>query len=319
MNSLIRFAQTIDDDQQGTSLTEFVITLPIFLLILAGVIDLGALLNATVLVEIEANHAMLDGVQEVESESLDLGVSTVAINYSQPSIAAARAVYQLESNPPRRATPAGRSFVRLFEHSTYSITGMALSGSWGESHSRVRRLQDFGIELAGVEEVVTSHPEQLFGNRMTGSMLSNDLLNDGPQSRFDSENYQRGGIRGITSLLNDAVSTAGMRGALAAGTRYGTVTERREATVQVNRGMDRTFGVHMTSTVGPYVNDDPWESALRSTAVTRFTFFNNRLGYYNETLAFDGSNPFRIDDLRTLEVPTPAFSGPLQYDAKLYE
>lgn len=308
-------------DDQGTSLTEFVITLPIFLVILAGVIDLGNLINTTVVVEIESQLDLLDQLDEVSSSGISFSSSMTDLLHTQPSAAAVSAAVQVERYQPRQKTPAGRALVRLYEHSTYSLWGMALSGHWGESNMRVRRLQDLGIELAGVEDLVTSHPEELFGGAR-GSGLAQDLLYDGPNARFsEGQNQSTGVITNIMGPLNQVITTSGMRGAMAAGTRYGTVTGVSEYDVQVNRGIDRTFSAHMTATVGPYADDDGWNSAMRATAVTRLTFLNPRYGVYNDTLRFKGSNPFKLEEFRTLEVPDlgSQFSAPLNYDADLYD
>lgn len=319
MNDFVyRFLKRVHSDDRGTSLTEFVITVPIFLVILTAVLDLGALINGTVLVEIEASQEMHTSLRQASEESLSLNMSALGTTHAQPTRAAALAIRDLEQNRPRRASAAGRSFIRLYEHSTYGLTGMAVSGSWGESHSRVRRLQDFGIEMAAIDELVTSHPEAMLGNRMTGSWLGNELFNDGPGNRFDSQNYRGGVVAAVTSFLNDAVSSAGMRGALAAGNRYGTVTARTEIDIFQNRGPDRSLGAHYTGTVGPYVNPNPYESELRSAAVTRFTFFHSGLGYYNDILRFHPQNPYNLEDLGSISSPTPDFGNPLDYDATLF-
>ena len=318
-NRLRRRSQRLHRDDRGTSLTEFVITLPIFLVILAGVIDLGNLVNATVLVEIESQIEVLERLDKVSNAGIGINSSLSDLVHTQPSAAAISAAVQVEQYQPRQPTPAGRALVRLYEHSTYSLWGMALSGHWGESNMRVRRLQDLGIELAGIDDVVTSHPEELFGGAR-GSGVAQDLLYDGPNARFaERQNQSSGVVTQIMGPLNSIIQRSGMRGALAAGTRYGTVTGFSEYEVEVNRGFGRRFNGHMTATVGPYVNDDGWESALRATAVTRMTFLNPRYGVYNDTLRFKASNPFKLEDFRTLDVPDVRFSAPLDYDAELYE
>lgn len=306
-------------DERGTTLTELLLTLPIFITVFAGVVHIGQLHQQAILSEGAAYKKTFNKALSVQNSDLGSGLSgllqgsTDAVHMS-PASASADATVQLETYQPRQEGLL-KGAVKVAEHTTYSFDGLALSGHLGESYSRVRPLNMVGVGFLGVDDAVTPNPEDLFGH----SYLTRDLLYDGPNADFDGSSSGfsvDAPLQSMYSLINGAVTMTGARGALAANMRYGTVTGVQEDVVSLpSRSVD--YRMHYSVSVPTYVSEDPWFDQMRAMVITRFTMANPNYGVYNKTFGFHGQPEIGAAN-EVIEVPTTdeiPLTTPLNYDA----
>lgn len=318
MNRLRGLLRRFHADTYGTTLTELLITLPVFIIVFAGVVRLGELHRTALLTEGEAYQETFNKALEVQGLDVADGLggllqgSGSALHMSPP-VAAADAVVQLETYEPRQRGLV-RGAIKLAEHTTYSFDGLVLSGHFGESYSRITPLKLINVGFLGVNEAVTPNPEDLFGQ----SYLSRDLLYDGPNADLDSVGFSTGSpLQALYGVLNGAISMTGARGALAANMRYGTVTG--VSTDQVNlrfRSVD--YEMYYTTSVPTYLSSDPWFDQMRAMVITRFTMANPNYAIYNRVFGFHGHPEFAPAGA-PLDVPETGeitLTMPLDYNAE---
>jgi hypothetical protein len=310
--SLSRF----DADRSGTTLTELLITLPVFIIIFAGVVRLGSLQNKSIVVEGTAYQKTFNKALEIQGLDVAEGLSGLlqgsgsALHMSPPA-AAADAIVQLETYEPRQRGLV-KGAIKLAEHTTYSFDGLVLSGHFGESRSRVRPLSLMGVGFLGVNNAVTANPEDILGQ----SYLGRDLLYDGPNAdNFDGV-ASGNALHMLYSMVNGLISMTGARSALAANLRYGTVTGVHRDQLDFGDG-PTDFESHYTVSVPTYLGSDPWFDQMRAMVITRFTMANPNYAIYNKTLGFHGQANFEASSgpLEVPELDEVTLTMPLDYNA----
>ncbi|QDG50683.1 hypothetical protein FIV42_08055 [Persicimonas caeni] len=306
-------------DRFGTTLTELLITLPVFILIFGGVYRLGQIHSKAIVTEGVAYKNTFNKALDVQGLDVGDGLtgllqgSSSAVHMAPP-VAAADAIVQLETYQPRQKNTLTRGAIKLAEHTTYSFDGLVLSGHFGESYSRVRPLQMFDVGFLGLsDEAPTANPEDLLG----GSYLSRDLLYDGPNVDFQGGGFNTSNpFQSIYGMLNGMISMSGARGALAANMRYGTVTG--VDTDQLDMGYRVIdFESYYNVSVPTYLGSEPWFDQMRAMVITRFTMANPDYALYNKPFGFKGAPDLQLGN-GPLDVPEKdeiRLTSPVNYNA----
>lgn len=132
-------------DERGTSVTEFVITLPVVVIIFAGLIGLGRLGHETGKIKIQAQAQMWEAATADDAGSVT----------------------------PRAAVTNGSEFSSV-------LGGIVTAGGghWGESYTRVELASQVPL-LAG-ETDPTYNPEDIIGDSGYANVLVNDAITAPP-------------------------------------------------------------------------------------------------------------------------------------------
>ena len=306
--------QRFGREERATSMTEFVIVLPIFITVFAGIVHLGKLVRPGALNEATAHRLAFDKARDVQSRGLSLS----GLEHSLPTVAGATALAQMADNLPRQRG-VYRAAIVAAETDAYAFGGLAHGGHLGESYARLRVPRALGLEVTGVDEAVAAGPDLLIGE----SQLAKSIIDDDPNAYFDSGDtmsHSDGIIERGLALLNAGIDTVGARAALAAGIRYGTVTGFSQQSVSA-AGFTADHKGHHTLTVAPFVAEHPWDNQMRATLVSRVTMASDYRyegalpGFNDQTLSI---HEIVTDPARGVwgpeEVP---LSWPLDYDASI--
>lgn len=235
---MIRRWHRLCADERGTSLTEFAICLPLFLLVMAFVYHLGA--AGHVLSEESARaHSQLwsDVAPRTDTSSPFDPVGSVETN-SHPSTAAAEEVEFLEEYSSEQPDRQLATEIELHDRSV--ADHLDRGGHWGESYRRVQPVSDRAVQVDD-RLGATDRPEDVLG----GSDYAADLVDDS----------QSGG----------AETGRSMAPSLAGGMRYGATHSVRDA--QVSFTENWTVDIEYTRDV--LVGPRPNPSELRSIMETR--------------------------------------------------
>ena len=199
-------------DEDGTSLTEFVICLPVFVIIFLGIHDLSYLVRDGVRVKTTAAKLTWEAAMQPQRAS---GISQFMpnINTSMPQLAAVDALGKINS-PRSSMLGDGMALV--------STTQLLAQGSKGESKTYKSWAQAPGSLDPW------RHPRLTFAQRMTVDDRMRNLPRGGP------------GLE----LFNVAIpfSLMGTRQAIAAGARYGMAQGKSSLSGSVSGGFSYNFG-----------------------------------------------------------------------------
>lgn len=264
-------------DVRGTAMTEFVIVLPVFLVIFVGIVELGKYGVVTVQSRGSAKVETLDAY--FDNQTAESGLLREVSNsdgfdraaHFNPKTASGSALDQLETHPPHgEGRRAGNHLVRSYERKAY--LGL-LDGHFGEATARVDFLaRTDQFNAVGVSEIVPEPRKHLFGENTSHLVLAGDLMEDGA-STTPSRGECKSLVDQFGGRLNDALSATGARPMIAAGIRYGTVTGR--STPESGRSV--TFAgksfrpdIYWNTLVGPqFFTDHPNRQTALATLVSR--------------------------------------------------
>lgn len=207
-----RLMRNLHRDEDGTSLTEFVICLPVFIIIFMGIWDLSYMSRDSVRVKTSAAKLTWQAAMEPARVS---GMSQLIPNFQTtlPILAAATSLPKINSP---------RSSIIPDLQATMSNIQMMSKGSEGES----RAYKSWTSAPGGLDP--WKHPKLTFAQRMT----QDDRIRILPR-----------GSKGL-GLFNVAVpfSAFGTRHAIAAGTRYGMVQGKSSISGSVSGGYSYNLG-----------------------------------------------------------------------------
>jgi hypothetical protein len=295
-------------DQRGSTLTEFVIVLPIFVLIFNGVMILGEFTR-------KGSEAPIRAYKETFDQALVFQKDFFTADWNlQPSLAAVDAADQLAgtavlgsgTSPAHNTSTAVEITSNVTEGAAYA--GMGFRGTMGESYARAETIAVVpGTKLYGREGAGPAWPSDSIRLDGTGEedRLTSDLkdlvgeskyafamLNDGVSpSSFSSS----GGS--AFSTLNSLITAAGIRPAFGAGLRYGTVSARHKEDFSF-AGRTISIDAHFSTLVPPGTTGDsscpvfgqgPRCDAARATTVSRLTMEGHE--QYKDLMGIQFSNP----------------------------
>ncbi len=265
-------------DEGGTSLTEFVICLPILLMIMSFVYHMGM---AGHLLTQEAAKAQKDLWYEVVEHTHDRDSGQQLVNLESPNPHEShsdgarqdREFLQQERIGQRRESLADE----LRGHEVDAHQGLDSGASWGESMARTRAANN-QIAFRGARESMTSDPGQVVG----GSAYANALVDD------------RGGGLGLGggsgALQPAAARVGGGSPAVAgAGQRYGVIHSLRESATDLPGGFTLPIRAQLDVLVPP----KPVESSRDVAAITRMEL--EQSAPYRDLLGIQEDQSFGVE------------------------
>lgn len=196
MISLTR--HTFKRDERGSAMTEFVIFLPVFVVTFAGIVNLGKFGYETTRTQVLAQKQLWSKVIPV-TYSLADGTQHMSSVVAGGMAAGHLAGLAGDGDNPQQVADGIEAGIMS--------GGLALSGHWGESYTRVKPFQVVGFAndvdpKFSAEDVIGDQP------------YPHSLLNDGPN---------RPKPDGIVGLITAVLAGSGAVPAMAAGIRYGEV------------------------------------------------------------------------------------------------
>lgn len=260
--------QRFHKSQHGTTMTEFLITLPIFILIFVTMVRLGQF-------ELTAGQVWKTAYQDTWAKALPVSqAQVVALSgqniHGNPSQAGSAAKAQLGQHSVHNKISSIKNKVRGNEQETYA--GMQSSGHWGESFERVQPSADF-LNFHNVGDYLTAQPAKVVGN----SAYARSLVDDS------------GGV------VNVSKGGSGVAAAVGAGVRYGTVFGVSEIN-PVIMGMNIPMYVHFNTLVAPM----PFTDSSTTVEVTRGLMLKQ--DHYRNILGISMSQP--LNSSGSLNIPS---------------
>jgi hypothetical protein len=244
-------------DEGGATMTEFIITLPVFILIFAGVATLSRLNRAVVRTGGVAYSEMWDNALEVQLD--DPGTHT-SVRHSGSAIKANMRVYR-DKQPDR--------FVRQVVRRETNAMGNRLrsKGTLGESAARVNTTQN-EVKLRYIHADVTPN----IGGVVGESRYARRLFDDGPSAPTFS-----GNPNGRLGDLGSMVRGSGTRMVHATAARYGEEVGAEVETVTVAGQPIRVYQYYSTL-VSPHWQREDVATAVARTAMSGISPYDNLLG-----------------------------------------
>jgi hypothetical protein len=205
-------------DERGTSLTEFVLTLPVFLIIFSGVLQLSRLLHEGVRVKARASKSMWEKALDIHNS----GPTSVTNLHTQPIAAGGDSISKIQSH----SSPNGDGWAMMKN----GPGGLINNGTEGEASQATNILSN--NPGPGVPSPSGSAPNQTPG--------------DFPETVIDDSSFNQVGTG--PSALNAFTASAGLSAtgpnpAVFAGSRYGMVVGEDQETVNIGgRSYDMSAG-----------------------------------------------------------------------------
>ncbi len=232
MNFLNRI-NGLHNDERGTALTEFVIILPVFIMVFAGILQIRKVGNEAVEHQVRANKKLWVAVYDAEDEVL-------------------------------RMTPRGQ-FAQAFSDTEQNIMqrldsgANALGGHWTEHYTRTQVMMPI-VSGVRVEQPwrgrLTLEPSSVIGDATVAKALVDDALTPGDLRPSNS------GIVG--TIINGAMQVIGGNAGYAANIRYGNVYSEPQVDEIEVAGISHTFETSYESRVSPAQEpafSDPFDTA----------------------------------------------------------
>lgn len=274
---LSRSARVLHGNEEGTTLTEFVITLPIFIIVMVGLLQLGAMERAAGQLWGDAYRDTWTQVLTVlDDADSPISVGNLRNHHINPSLAGGIALAELADMPPRHGNPVTRANTIRGESDVYR--NMARGGHWGESYARTSPSGEY-VKMRYLDERATSNPADVLGE----SKLADALFNDSPGTAQV--------IQGGSSPTLGAMPFVGqaIRPVLAAGMRYGAVMGKADA-VYSTMGWEVHVGTEYTVLVPPV----PIKRPQVTMAITRQALEEQQP--YRELLGIAENQPLRREN-----------------------
>lgn len=251
-----RALRRLSQDQGGAALTEFAITLPIFVLLMTGLMQLGHMGQTTVAVKTSAYGGMWEESYRLTQATID----------DEPGVYSPRS--QLMD-----AVPEGVSAPEVVEG--LDAAAAAVGGHWGEAMFKANlalvlsggqinhRDKDTDAATRLTEKVnITSEPHMVM-TKIIGEnrdhrpsfAVNDNLADDNIANHFDDTE----GVSGvISSALSSVLTASGVVPGLFAGVRNGDAESEATSTVEYsNRFLphEATYRAKYVTGLSPYAGD----------------------------------------------------------------
>jgi hypothetical protein len=299
-------------DEAGTSLTEFVIMLPVFLLIFNGVMILGEFTRKGTEAPIRAYKDTFANVLPFQQDQWFSGV------HMHPASGAFDAgISQLAGDSKvHNVSGAVAGVANIAEGAAY--TRLGTGGHMGESYARANIVTLMpGTKLQGCDGIGPDWPtacESLNNSSGPGALsgsfslspkngkLTGDLKDLTGRSEYayalfnDSISVSSfsGSGGGVLGMLNRFITGSGIRPALAANIRYGTVSGYAGEPFSF-AGITMDMSAHYNVLVPPTPKGEFLDGAT-ATAVARVTMAGH--AHYDNLLGIDWSQPLSRKNIR---------------------
>lgn len=241
-------ADRIHRDQKGAALTEFVICLPVFIIIFVGVVNLNKLQDKSVAIKVQATNQLWSNAIPVQKSNVSARML--------PSVQGIKTAAHIGSH------------FRYPISDTVGIAGgagLAATGHFGESYAMT-------IPVNAAANIFTKDMQlEMQGGPVYNNMeLTRDLVDDGTVKSLPNGS-------GALSYLNALITISGARPAIAAGIRYGLATGEAQETVNV-AGKSYELSTGYDVLVAPKPTSEALTVAVTRLAVESYKPFNGILG-----------------------------------------
>jgi hypothetical protein len=301
-------------------MTEFVITLPVFIVLFAGIVKFGKIVQETSRSHGRANldtFRQLLRIQKTDQDTLesrfsgDLNIGDTA--HLHPSAASVDAGKQLIEHPPRASNELAKGTLTTLE-SGYN-SAMASYGHFGEMAAwagPVAELKD----LPMIGNAVSPTPHRLFGPVRRRPILAPSLVKDSVVSKVKTSGRCKSFLGNLMTKANEALTASGSRPMIAAGIRYGTVTGTYHDPNVAGMGIEAE--TYYNARVAPHVFPEiPELQTTMATIITRLGMQSCARIPYQQALGISGGANTPLDGGRlpkqwqkfVVEVPVPYDPG----------
>ncbi len=251
------WVQRFHKNQYGTTLTEFLITLPIFIVIFITMVRLGQF-------ELTAGQVWKTAYQDTWAKALPVSESPVVPISSQymhgnPQLAGSAASAQLGQHSTHNKIDSLKGNIGGLERDTYS--GLQSSGHWGESFNRIQPIMEYA-DIVNIHGYVSAQPTKVIGN----------------------SGYSRSIVDDSGGMVQTANGGSGVAAAVAAGARYGTVFGMSEINPTI-MGIKIPMYVHFNTLVAPM----PFTESTTTMEVSRSLMLKQ--SHYRDILGISMSQP----------------------------
>lgn len=303
-------------NESGTTLTEFVIMLPVFLMVFNGVMILGQFTRKGTEAPIAAYKDTFEKVIPFQKQTWFSGVHmhpvSGSIDAGISQLANTSKVHNVSTSVKWVANGA--------EASAYTRQG--LQGSMGESYARaIVPTAMPGAKIQGCDGIGPAWPtkcEKLNTSSGINAVVStfgtsNGKLTSRTKDVTDGSKYayalfddsisvpNMGGGSGLLGMLNQFLTATGIRPALAANIRYGTVSGTA-GDPYTFAGITMDMRAHYSVLVPPTPKGKIADGAMAN-AVTRLTMAGNK--QYDKLLGIAWNQPLSVSNFSV----SPYFTG----------
>ncbi|TXD35069.1 pilus assembly protein [Lujinxingia vulgaris] len=319
---LLQRIKGLGRDEHGVAMTEFVMFLPVFVLIFIGIFELGRVYDGSLRARGMAFVHTVEKFRSVQDTSFKDAITSngPARWAATPVGASIDSTSQLFRTPPNQRAGI-REVVARREAQAFSQTeGLGQHGSLGEALGRVRLVQAAGVELLGVDHIINDDLTTFFGD----SPLALELFDDRPQNAVSSSMETSGIMGQLGARANQMINSAGARSAIGANVRYGTLTGRFDSTVPINSLGDVEVSAWYSVLAPTYTHEDDRKNGQMSAIASRITFEGQNFKPYQAIMRYNTTPELPILPSE-YEVPNPVeeepddfFSEPLNYGDDFY-
>ncbi len=226
MISLLKRLHSLESDETGSAMTEFIIFLPVWGFLFAGIFALAELGMETTRVQLMANKQIWDKVIPITEYSNFDEHATIGAYFTAT---AKYGEYAANSANPSQALDGAEAIA-------FGVGGTG--GHWGESHARVLPYDALGI--AEVDDL-TRTPSDIVGDQKYPNHIVDDSVTD---------DLSVSG--GFAEVLAEILTSSGAVHAAGAGIRYGAVFgEIENHEIKVAGGLTHDASAHYDILVAP--------------------------------------------------------------------
>ncbi len=232
IDSLRNIRRELHRDEEGVAMTEFVIFMPAWVVVLIGVFALGRLGLDTTRVKMTAQKQMWDEVIPLTDSDLDIHMSP---RLGGPAAGVHLGGLASDSDNDQQVQDGVEAAIMG--------GGLGVFGHWGESYARVAPFQIVGsiADFAQVDDLTFRGGTDILNDRSYPKMLLDDSLEAAVPSGS-----------GFAAILGAVLGASGIMPAIGAGVRYGTVFgEVEDEQINMAAGQTTAASAHYDILVAP--------------------------------------------------------------------
>lgn len=257
-----RLIQHFHSDEDGSAMTEFVISLPAFLVIFVAIFQFT-------MVQAAATEVHVRAAKRVWTAALPVQKTKMMQDHMVPALSATK------SGP---IVNARGGFLSKATDGAAKVIGLPLTGHFGESYAMVIKYETLGVARFGLPT----------GNRVKKSVR--EVVNTGVAQRMASDGLSKPSASSGLGALSSVIGSVGGRMALGAGIRYGLVEGKDEKTVTLPGGVSWTTNAMYDVMVSPYPHSSGTDHA-QTVGIVRLTIEECQL--YSTILGIESSNRYK--------------------------
>ncbi len=261
------------NDERGTSLTEFAITMPIFIMVMSFVYYMGVAGHVLSQETGEAQRLMWDEVME-QNQDLDGPISRSDPDqpHVHPGPAAELDEEFLLAYELRQKRGDLREEIHFHEEGAHQA--LAAGGHWGESHWRTRPAADV-VSFQNHGDEITDD----LGDVVGASPYARLLVDDSPATGEEIQ-VGAGGSGALSPMASEGFESDSVIPAVGAGVRYGVIHGIQEGEIEFPHGwtLPVRFAFDVLAPPTPNVHSERETSAITRTQLENFFPYSEVLG-----------------------------------------